>query len=223
MCIWIFWNKIRQMRRPRRLGYMNAEIFYDRVVHTIASISARSWGLPFNVISMLLSTLQVMTFSLRTGFEDLDIIYGVTSDKPYQGLLQGNLGGTRLCLYVSTYLIKTLQQKVRSIPINFLLSAIKKLLASVLFIDDMDIPVEGNSTQEFHKNMQEAELILAVGLRETGVTLQPEKCFWKMVDFDWTGVQWTYKKTIFHPHYWYLTTNVLASTLISRNTQKCWK
>ena len=68
---------------------MDTEKLYDRVVHSVAPILAQSWGLPLQTISMLLSTLQVMKFSLRIGFGDSDISYGGTRGNPFQDYTKG--------------------------------------------------------------------------------------------------------------------------------------
>ena len=65
-----------QKRRSGEIVSTDAEKFYDILVHSLASITAQYWGLPLHTIAMLLSTLEVMTFFLRTGFGYFYIIYG---------------------------------------------------------------------------------------------------------------------------------------------------
>ena len=43
-----------------RLGFLDKAQLYDVLVHLVASIENQSWVLPINMISMMLSTLQVM-------------------------------------------------------------------------------------------------------------------------------------------------------------------
>ena len=83
-----------------------------------------------------------MTFFLRTDFVDSDISYGGTKYHTFQGLCQWNGGGIGLRICVSTYIIKLLRQKVRSIPLNASISTTKKTIAYLVCFDDMDISVE---------------------------------------------------------------------------------
>ena len=52
---------------------MEKEQLYDRVSHSLASIFAQLWVLSLPTTSVLLFTLHVMNFSLRTGFGDSDL------------------------------------------------------------------------------------------------------------------------------------------------------
>ena len=79
MRILLFWDRLRQLRRPGGLGSTDEAQFNDRVVHSLELIAAQYWGLPLHKISTIFYTLQVMAFSLMTSFGDLDIIDGGTS------------------------------------------------------------------------------------------------------------------------------------------------
>ena len=87
-------------------------------------------------------------------------------------------------LCIRTYVIKLIIQRGHSIPLNAPISATKEQLTALVFVDNTDIPVEGESTQEVHNNLQKGAITWAGGIRLTGGTLRSEKCFWKMVDFD---------------------------------------
>ena len=82
--IQLFWDQLRHLRIPGVIGYMYAAQCYDRVVHSVASISEQYWVIPLHKISISLSTLQVMKFFLRTVFVDLDIFMGVEEIIPFK-------------------------------------------------------------------------------------------------------------------------------------------
>ena len=103
---------------------MDTSQCYDRVVHSVALVTAKYWGLPVHTISMLLSDLQIITFSLSKVAGYSYISYSVTSDNPFQVLYQGNIDGPGLWICVSNYVIKLLRQRVHSIPLNDPISAI---------------------------------------------------------------------------------------------------
>ena len=75
---------------------MYAAQWYDRVVYSVAFIEAQYWGSPLHTISMILSTLQVMTFFFGKGFGYSYIIYEGTSNTSHQVLCQVNEIGTVL-------------------------------------------------------------------------------------------------------------------------------
>ena len=58
---------------------------------------------------------------------------------------------------------------------NAPISDIKNQFAAILFVDYRHIPVEGDSAQEFQKNLHGAVLTWEVVLRATGGTLRTEK------------------------------------------------
>ena len=117
------------------------------MIHSLASITAQSWGLPLHTISTILSTLQGMTFFLRTGFGDSDISYGGTSNNPFQVIYQGKGCGLGLWLCVSTYIIKLLRKICQSIPLDDTISTTNKKLAALVFVNDTDVPVKGESKE----------------------------------------------------------------------------
>ena len=143
LCRHLLWDRLSNMIRPGRLGSKDAAKCYDRLLQSVALIAEQYWGLPLHTISMIISTLQVMNFSLRTGFGYLEISFGGTSYNPFQGICQGNGGGTRLWICIHTYIIKVLRQIRCSITLNGPISVTNKQLTALVFVDDTDIPVEG--------------------------------------------------------------------------------
>ena len=120
---------------------------YDIVVHSVASIAAQFCGLPLHIISLILSTLQLITYFLRTVFGYSGISYGGTSNNPFQVIYQGKGCGLGLWLCVSTYIIKLLLKICQSIPLDDTISTTNKKLAALVFVNDTDVPVKGESKE----------------------------------------------------------------------------
>ena len=105
------WDILKDMRIPVVLGTTDAALCYYIVVRFVVLVAAQSWVLSRHTISILLTTLQVMNFPLGTGFGDSVISYWVTSNNPFQGMLQVNRGRPVLWICVITYFIKRLRQR----------------------------------------------------------------------------------------------------------------
>jgi hypothetical protein len=86
---------IRQLRRLAGLASVDADNCYNRICHPMASMIFQAFGMPTPAIVSMLSTIQDMKFSLRTGYGDSAGYAGGadnTSVDPIktQGMCQGN-------------------------------------------------------------------------------------------------------------------------------------
>jgi hypothetical protein len=84
-------------------GYHGADLAqcYDQIAHSIVSLGSQCWGVPINVITCLLTTIQLMVFFLYTAHGDSMVSYWAATNTaawesgnthPYQGSCQGNGG-----------------------------------------------------------------------------------------------------------------------------------
>jgi len=66
-------------------------------------------------------------------------------------------------------------------------------LSSFAFVDDTDLCISGQSTvTQTVTWMQESITNWEGLLRTTGGTLVPEKCFWYLINQEWSDGKWTY-------------------------------
>ena len=86
----LFYDVVRQARRPAGISSVDAENCYDRIAHAIASLVFQSFGVPGNAAKSMLSTIQEMKVFLRTAFGDSADAAGATFEIKTQGLCQGN-------------------------------------------------------------------------------------------------------------------------------------
>ena len=65
---------------------------FDRIVHSVAFLCLRRFGIPEMLLQSMFSVIQNMTHHIRTAFGDSTITYGPNSlgRHPYMGVLQGN-------------------------------------------------------------------------------------------------------------------------------------
>ena len=83
---------------------------YDWVTHPIVGVAAQAFGVPFNMVRMMLTTLQTMFIYLRTGFGVSEKAYGGKKDDFLQGLGQGNGGAPPGFSIVSALMIKVYEK-----------------------------------------------------------------------------------------------------------------
>ena len=91
----LFYDIVRQLRRPAGLASVDADNCYDRIAHPMASMVFQSFGVPTPAIESMLTTIQNMKFFLRTGYGDSTKYAGgesmdVTDPVKTQGMCQGN-------------------------------------------------------------------------------------------------------------------------------------
>ena len=58
----LFYDIVRQLRRPAGLAAVDADNCYDRIAHLIASMAFQAFGVPTLAIESMLSTIQDMKF-----------------------------------------------------------------------------------------------------------------------------------------------------------------
>jgi len=86
----LFFDIVHQTRRSAGISSIDADNCYDRITHPIASMVFQLLGVPQEVATSMLSTIQDMRFFLRTGFGDSKAYAGSTNGKKTQGMCQGN-------------------------------------------------------------------------------------------------------------------------------------
>ena len=66
----LFYDTVRQLCRPTGLASVDTDNCYDRIAHPMASMIFQAFGVPTPAIVSMLSTIQNMSFYLRTGYGD---------------------------------------------------------------------------------------------------------------------------------------------------------
>lgn len=60
----LFYDIVRQLRRPAGLALVDADNCYDRIAHPMASMVFQAFGVPTQAIESMLKTIQNMRFYL---------------------------------------------------------------------------------------------------------------------------------------------------------------
>ena len=189
VCRLLFFDIVRLSKLNAALGSYDAQTCYDRVVHSLTSMIAQSVGVPIpNIVCMFLA-LQGMNFYLRTAFGDSTRSYGCTSNKPYQGLVQGNGAAPALWLLVSSYILLYLKSKGHGLNVKSAIHGTALTYVALMYVDDGDFPTIATSNKEKVKSVasrhQDAVTCWTGGLGVTGGALKPAKCFWYPIGWKW--------------------------------------
>jgi hypothetical protein len=132
-------NISRQRRMPIAVTLVDAQTCYDRMAHSIASITAQGWQVDPKAIVAMLITIQGMKFFLRTAFGDSSTYFGGRSALPFQGGCQGNKGAPALWLVVSICLVRLMHKLGMITQLKAAMTATTMVFAGFLFVDDTDL------------------------------------------------------------------------------------
>jgi hypothetical protein len=152
----LFYDIVRQLRRPAGLASVDADNCYDCIAHPMASIVFQSFGVPTPAIESMLTTIQNMKFFLWTGYGDsVDNVGGESNNKEdpvkTQGMCQGNGAAPAALTVTSIPMIAA--HKCNGHGAHFIapILDITGHIVGGLFVDDMDL---------IHANMHVVETIL---------------------------------------------------------------
>ncbi len=189
----LFYDIIRQTRRPAGLASVDADICFDRIAHPIASTTFQAFGIPTPAIRAMLSTIQDMRFYLRTGFGNSKNYSGSNKSNPMttQGMCQGNTASTVAWTVTSISMIRAHRQKGHGAHLVAPISGKSGQLIGRLFLDDNDLfHVDIRSIaamKEAQRKFKESVTNCGRLLIATGGALQPSKCSYYMLSFKWNS------------------------------------
>ena len=196
----LVWDTLFMERRAAGWVLNDAKSCFDRVVHWVAQVALRRFGMPWEVVDFMFSTLRLATHRVRTGFGDSEAAFFPPSDKSFQGCGQGNGAGPTIWVAISSILIDTI--KAKGFGCEFL-SALDKCLEAAecfCFMDDTDLVQAALDPQStalaILSKVQQALSLWSGSVRATGGAINPEKSFWWLLDYDWksSAGKWGYKR-----------------------------
>lgn len=187
---------LRLRRQAGALCSNDAKSCYDRVVHSIASLSFRRQGAPNSAVLCLLQTLQRATHKIRTAYGVSQMHYGGDRDPPIQGLGQGNGAAPTGWAVISTPLINMMRTAGFGLQLLTCLSTVLISFLCYAFVDDTDLVHTGVSVNtsgpEVLRDMRRFVQHWEGGLRATGGALRVDKSCWYLIDFVWHNNHWKY-------------------------------
>jgi hypothetical protein len=195
----LFYDLVRQSRRPAGVASVDADNCFDRVAHAVASLVFQSFGVSANASTAMLSTIQEMKFFLRTAFGDSTTAAGSRVEIKTQGLCQGSGAAPAGWAVVSIAILHAHKKNGHGATFLCPITGSFSRLSAILFVDDTDVihfrMDADESALEAHQHLQDSILSWGNLLIATGGSLKPAKCFYHLISFAWNQKgQWSYSK-----------------------------
>lgn len=185
----LFYDIVRQLKRPAGLASVDAANCYDRVAHAIASLVFQAFGTPQSACTSMLTAIQEMQFFLRTAFGDSDKSVGAKVSLKTQGLMQGNGASPAGWAVVSISIIHAHKKEGHGATFLCPITNYRHDAAGILYVDDTDLIhlnlEEEESVEEAHEALQMSVDSWSDLLIASGGALKPEKCFFYLLSFGW--------------------------------------
>ncbi len=199
----LFYNIVRQLRRPAGLALVDADNCYDRIAYPMASMVFQSFGVRTSAVKSILATIQNMKFYLRTGYGDYNGCAGGVDDssedkRKTQGMCQGN--GAAPAAWTVTTIPMVAAQRRKNYGAHFIppISGQQGHLIGGLFVDDINL---FHLEMRMNENVFQAHSKLQDGIFNwgklciaTGSALKPPKCSYYLILFRWKPDRtWVYE------------------------------
>jgi len=157
----------------------------------------RRMGIPKSEVDCIFMMLQEAAHRVPTGYGDSTSHCGGTVEEtPMYEICQGNGAGPAIGAVLSSLYI----QRKKGFGFYFFTPQSEKEVQVVgyAFVDDSDLGGErlknGGNWQELLQKLQASVNIWEGSLSATSGAIVPQKSYWYLVDFQWSGGNWRYKK-----------------------------
>ena len=177
----IFNNVVRQTRLSAGVESVDAANCYNSVAHTIASLTCQAFGVPAEVVYLMITTIEDMKYYLRRTYGDSKNFRGHKIAVKFQGLCQGNGAAPAGWAVISIVIIGAHKKKGHGGHFVCPISCRTGHLSTILFVDDNDLVHvdmrKDQSVDEATHDLQRSigsrgQLLLA-----SGGSLKPESSF----------------------------------------------
>jgi hypothetical protein len=186
------YNIVCQLRVPAAIALDDASNWYDRIAHAMASLIFQSFGVAEMAVTIMLEPIQEMKIFLRMAFGDSKEFAGLTIKMKTQGLGQGNGASPEGWCIISITILQAHGAKGHGAHFIAPLFQVRSSLSVILYDDDtnlLHLNMDGDKTiLETYAALQCAIENWGKLLIAAGGTLKPPKCFFHLIDFQWT--QW---------------------------------
>jgi hypothetical protein len=137
-----------------------------------------------------------MKFFLRTGFGDSKTFVGGGVSIKSQGLCQGNGALPVGWAVISICILNVHEKKGHGAKFVCPITKLKHHLPAIIYMDDTDLLhidlTKDEQVEDVYIAIQESVNSWGNLLIVTGGVLQPSKCFYSIVSFEWTNGEWSY-------------------------------
>jgi hypothetical protein len=187
----LFYDVTRQARLPAAIASINASNCYDRIAHAIALLIFQAFGIPVSAVKSMMSAIENMKFFLRTGFGNSTKFAGGGICIKMQGLTQGNGASPAGWAVIGIVILNAHGKKGHGAKFICPITKLSSHLSAILYVDNTDL---------LHINLEEDKPVAKVHaliqvsvnnwgnlLIATSGALQPAKCFYSIISFEWTN------------------------------------
>ena len=196
LCKTLFFDIARQARVRAAITSVDASNCYDRIAHAMASLIFQAFGVPTTAVESMLGAIENMKFFLRTGFGDSTSFSGGGISIKTQGLCQGNGAAPAGWAVISICIIGAHKKKGHGAKFLCPITQLQHHLSAILYVNDTDLlhinMTKNESIDEVHQAIQDSVNSWGNLLIATGGVLQPAKCFYSIISFDWNNGDWSY-------------------------------
>jgi len=192
----LFYDLIRQWRRPVVLCSNNAKSCYDCITLLVAALSLCRLGAPIPAAQSMMKTLHGMNHHIRMMYSDSQQSVGrKTWNALIAGIGQGNGASPSIWAAVSSPMFDIMCQNGFYALMRGPISHKERKIAGFSFVDDTDLCITHNSdgAAQVARHMQESVTHWEGLLQATGGALVLEKGFWYLINFEWKNNMWRYK------------------------------
>jgi hypothetical protein len=159
---------------------------FDSVTHTIASIALQSFKVRVEMVAMMLTVIQKMSWHLRTTFGQSETPFGGTTADPSMGIGQGSTAAPPSFTSQSTLMMNAYKTLGHGAEMISAWTGDLFKLAALLYVDDSDLLhsfKEEMSDDAFLGRVQVANDDWGGIVKATGGALKPAKCLWYMMAY----------------------------------------
>jgi hypothetical protein len=193
----LFYDVTCQARVPAAIPSVDASNCYNRIAHAMALLVFQAFGVPASAIDLMLSTIENMKFFLRTGFGDSTKFAGGGIHIKTQGLTQGNGASPAGWVVISIVTLNAHGKKGRGAKFVCPITKLSSHLSAILYVDDTDLLhinlEKDKSVAQVHDLIQASVENWGNLLIATNRALQPAKCFYLIISYEWTNGVWSYR------------------------------
>jgi hypothetical protein len=150
----------------------------------------------------MLGAIENMKFFLRTGFGDSKSFAGGGVSVKTQGLTQENGASPAGWAVISICIIGAHGKRGHGAKFICPITHLKHHLSAIMYVDDTDLLhinlSKNEMVDEVHKEIQARVNSWGNLLIATGGVLQPAKCFYSIISFEWRDGRWRYADNTAH-------------------------
>jgi hypothetical protein len=182
----LLFDLLRQYKQPGAICVNDMKGCYDRIVHSVASLSIR----------MMLHTIQNLKHYVRTAFGKSVSCFDASTIHPVaiQGIGQGNGAGPQIWAAISSLLLDILRNQQMGGYFTSPITHQQLHLVGYAYVDDTDLITTdaGLDHGEITIKMQQCIDTWEGIIHATGGQLEPSKTYWYLINFNWTKGKWQY-------------------------------